>query len=93
MNERKEAWMRIVVGIVSGIVLKIWTFLIAVVTLCHWLYVVFAGKRNKTIAEFSNRWVSFAYSYFRYMTFSTNTRPFPFNNLREEVEKVDFKGK
>ena len=93
MNERKEAWMRIFVGIVSGIIFGIWKLLIVAVTVFHWIYAVFTKKRKKNLAEFSNIWINFAYSYYRYMTFATNDRPFPFNDLRKELEAVDFKKK
>ena len=93
MNERKEAFMRIIVGIVSGVIYGIWKILIVVVSLFHWLYAIFMKKRKKGIAEFCNRWINFAYSYYRYMTFATNNRPFPFNDLKKEIEPVDFKEK
>ena len=91
MSERKEAWMRIVVGIISGIILGLWKVLVEGVSLFHWIYVVFSGKRNKEIAEFCNAWTTQAYRFIRYMTFATNSRPFPFSELGNVLHPVEMK--
>ena len=54
MSERKEAWMRLVVAVVSGIIVGLWKFLVVILTIFHWFYVVFFGRRNRAIAEFCN---------------------------------------
>lgn len=91
MSERKEAWMRIVVGIISGIILAIWKLLMEVLSIFHWIYVIFAGKRSEVIAEFANVWTTQAYRFVRYMTFTTNSRPFPFSNLGKVLHPVEMK--
>ncbi len=82
-SERKEAWMRIIVGIISGIILEVWEALIIVLGIIHWLVVVFSGRRDKALADFCEYWNSERYRYYRYMTFVTNERPFPFTNLKK----------
>lgn len=77
-TERKEGWMRLVVGIVSGIVLYFWRYLIAVLAIFGFLVVIFSGKRNRAMAELSEWWNTEAYRFSRYMTFVSNERPFPF---------------
>lgn len=91
MSERKEAWMRIIVGVISGIILGLWKTLIIILSIIHWIYVVFSNKRSKAIAEFSNEWITQAYRFARYMTFTTNTRPFPFSDLGDVLHPVEFK--
>jgi hypothetical protein len=86
-SERKEAWMRIVVLIVSGIILGLWKALIQIITLVNWIIVIFSGKRSKELAEFSEIWNTQVYVYLRYMTFVTNRRPFPFNSLDKSMSK------
>jgi hypothetical protein len=83
MSERKEAWFRIVVGIVSGIILNLWKSLITILGIVNWFIVVFSGKRNKELAEFSEYWNSEIYRYIRYLTFETNERPFPFTSMKK----------
>ena len=88
-KERKEIFMRILIGIVSGIILELWAYVVIVLAIFHWFYVLFTGKRHKEIAKFCNLWVSQSYKYFRYMTFATNHRLFPFTDLGKEIEPID----
>ena len=81
MSERKEAFFRILVLIVSGIVLGIWKGLIQILSLFHWFYVLFKNKRIKKLADFCEIWNSQVYTFFRYMIFLSNQRPFPFKKL------------
>ena len=87
MNERKEAWMRIVVVIVSGIVLSVWKIFIQLLAIINWFITVFSGKRNKEIARMCEIWNTQIYIYIRYLTFVTNERPFPFKNLTKSISK------
>ncbi len=93
MSERIEALMRIVVGIVSGIILGIWKALIQILGIAHWIIVLITGERNKGIADFSETWNSQVYVFLRYMTFVTNERPFPFNPLEKNMTKFEKKVK
>jgi hypothetical protein len=81
MTERKEAWFRILVGIVSGIILHVWKILIGMLAIVNWFIVVFTGKRNRELADFSEYWNTELYKYGRYLTFVSNERPFPFTPM------------
>ena len=81
-SERKEIFMRIIVAIVTGIILSLWRYIIFVLAIVHWFIVLFSGKRNKGIAEFSEYWNTETYRYIRYLTFVTNERPFPFTEMQ-----------
>jgi hypothetical protein len=80
-SERKEAWFRIIVAIVTGIILNVWQGLIAILSIINWFVVIFSGKRNKSLAEFSEYFNTELYKFARYMTFVSNKRPFPFSSL------------
>jgi len=80
-SERKEAWFRILVCIVSGIILSIWKTLVSIIAVVHWFIVVFGGRRDKGLADFCEYWNSEIYRFVRYMTFETNERPFPFSEM------------
>lgn len=82
-SEREEAWFRIIVLIVSGIVLAIWRYLVFVLLIVNWFITVFSGKRNKELADFSEYWNTELYKFMRYMTFVSNKRPFPFTNMQK----------
>jgi len=81
LSERKEAWFRIIIAIVSGIILSIWKAFIQILAIINWLVTVFSGKRNKGMAELCEYWNTEIYKYIRYLTFVTNERPFPFSNV------------
>jgi len=80
-NERKEAWLRIIVAIISGIILAVWRYLIYVFAIISWFIVVFSGKRNMELAMFSEYFNTELYKYLRYLTFVSNKRPFPFSDM------------
>ena len=87
-KERKEAWMRILVAIVSGIILKFWGVVVGIVAVINWIIAVFAGKRNKSLAEFCEPWNTEMYKYTRYLTGVCNKRPFPFSDV-ERMSKYE----
>jgi hypothetical protein len=82
LTERKEAWLRILVGIISCIILRIWGIAVGVVTIVHWFIVVFSGKRKESLAGFCEYWNTETYKFFRYLTFVSNKRPFPFSSMK-----------
>ena len=91
MGERGEALLRIVVGIISGLIIGLWKVIVQFVVIIHWLYALVTGTRHQGMADFCNRWVTYVYRYLRYMTFATNKRPFPFNDFGQDIEKVEIK--
>lgn len=88
-KERKEAWMRIIVLIVSGIVLGVWRYFIIVLGIINFFYAVFKAKRMKNLAEMSEVWNTQWYVFQRYMIFESNFRPFPFTKLQKNMSKFE----
>ena len=88
LTERQEGWFRIIVLIVSGIILELWTYLIAALLIVNWLVTIFSGNRNRDIADLCEYWNTEAYKFVRYMTFVSNKRPFPFSNV-ERLSKFE----
>ncbi len=86
MSERKEAFFRLLVLIVSGIVLWLWAYLACALIIINWLIAVIWNKRNKDIAEFTEYWNTESYKFYRYISGVTNQRPFPFTNV-EKISK------
>lgn len=81
-EEKKEAWFRILVAIISGIILGVWKIVIIILLIVNWFIVVFKGKRNRKMANFSEYWNTEIYKFCRYLTFVSNKRPFPFSELQ-----------
>jgi hypothetical protein len=80
-GERKEAWFRIIVAIISGIILNVWRSIIEALAIIGWFIVIFTGKRNRDLAWFCEYWNTEMYKYNRYLTFVSNKRPFPFSKM------------
>lgn len=87
--ERKEAWMRIPIGIVSGIIVYVWAYLIGLFFIINLVYKIFTGEKIKELSEMSETWNTQNYHFARYMTFCSNKRPFPFEKLKKEISKVE----
>ncbi|PIO08384.1 hypothetical protein COU59_02070 [Candidatus Pacearchaeota archaeon CG10_big_fil_rev_8_21_14_0_10_34_12] len=91
MSERKEAFLRILIGIISLIILEIWRWLVYVFILVNFFYTIFSGKRHREIAEMSEFWNTQWYIFQRYIIFQSNRRPFPFGHLEKSISRHDLK--
>lgn len=87
MDERKEALMRIVVLLISGIILIAWRYLVFVLMIFNFIFVLFTKKRIKDFSDMCEVWNTQWYVFQRYMLFVTNDRPFPFNKLEKSMSK------
>lgn len=85
--ERREAWMRIPVFIISGIILAVWRYLIYVFAIINFINTIFTGRRIKDISDMSEIWNTQLYIFFRYITFVCNVRPFPFEKLTKNFSE------
>jgi len=81
-NKRAEniLW-RLLVFIISGIVLDIWGYVVFIMLLVNWFVVIFSKKRNTDIGIFCNYWAAEIKRFVRYLSFETEEKPFPFNEL------------
>ncbi len=87
MEERNEALMRIVVGIVSGIIIGLWKGLTQFLGIINFFITIFKNKRHDQIANFCEMFNTQLYTFWKYMTFVSNKRPFPFNPLEKNFSK------
>jgi sorbitol-specific phosphotransferase system component IIC len=88
-DERTEAFMRILVGIISGLILGIWKALVQILAIVNWFIAIITAKRNKDLANFCEMWNTQVYIFLRYMTFVSNKRPFPFSPLEKSLSKFE----
>jgi hypothetical protein len=89
MGERIEAILRIPLAFLYGVIAGIWGFVAGVATVIHWFYTIVAGKRHKGIAGFTNRYITYLYTVYRYLWLTTNERAWPFGERGpSELEPV-----
>lgn len=81
--------MRIVIGIVSGVVLGFWRVLVGVLVVVNLFITLTTNKRNKEIADFCEIWNTQVYVFLKYMTFVSNERPFPFKGMTKNLSKFE----
>jgi len=86
-EERKEALIRILVMIVSGIILGFWRIFIYVLILTNLIYTLIAGKRLRDLAVLSETWNTQWYTFQKYIIFLDNRRPFPFGKLEKNMDQ------
>ena len=70
-RERQEAWMRLVVLVVTGIIVGVWAYLTYALMIIHWLIMVFSGRRNKDLADFIEYW-NIAFRKFFFASFNVD---------------------
>ncbi len=88
-HERSEALMRIVVGIISGIIFYFWSYVIIAFTIFNFLFTLIKGERSKEVAGLCEVYNTQIYTFYRYMTFVSNRRPFPFDKLEKDISKFE----
>jgi len=84
-SERTEALMRIVVGIVSGVIFYVWGFFIFCFAIAQLVIVLVEGKKNKDLLKMSGVYLIQLYTFVKYITFISNERPFPFEDLKKSI--------
>ncbi len=84
----KDTLMRLPVLIVSGITFYAWGCLIAVFFIINFFHVLFTKKRIDDLSKMSETWNTHQYYFFRYITFSTNELPFPFSEIKKDLNKA-----
>jgi len=80
---KKELWMRIPVFILSGFILYVWGFFVLIFSLVQLVVLLTEGKKEKEFSHISSMFSNQIYIFFKYLTFLSNERPFPFRKLKK----------
>ncbi len=73
----KNTWLRLLSMIVMAVGWSIAVFITVAVVVINFLYVLFTGKTNSRLTGLGQSLASYLYQIVRFMTFNTDTRPFP----------------
>jgi uncharacterized protein YqhQ len=85
----KSTWLRLLFMVVIGVTWSIAVFVTGAVIIVNFFYVLFTGKSNNKLTEFGQSLATYLYQVARYMTFNTETRPFPIDEDWPAGEKRD----
>lgn len=76
---RKSTWLRLVFIVVFAVAWWIAELVLTAVVVVQFLWVLFNGEPNERLRAFGQSLARYAYQLFRYMTFNSDARPFPFD--------------
>jgi len=82
MKDKKDIWMRIPIFIVSGAILHVWAFFILIFSLVQLVLLLLGNKKEKELSKMSSMFCDQAYCFFRYITFMSEEKPFPFGQIK-----------
>ena len=73
----KSTWLRLLFMGVMAIAWSIAGFVTCAVVVMNFFYVLFTGASNARLTEFGQSLANYLYQIVRFLTFNTETRPFP----------------
>ncbi|MDE1851318.1 MAG: DUF4389 domain-containing protein [Candidatus Micrarchaeota archaeon] len=71
---RLELFVRILWGIVSGIVLWVFSIIAGICLMVHWIYILILGKRSKTLNNVVRAYFYYSTKYRAYLSLLTDER-------------------
>jgi len=84
----RNVWMRGLYMLLFLIAYSVAELVIGVVAIFQFVVVLFTGRANKNALELGNNLSTYVYQVFRFQTFNTETKPYPFSDWpREAVEE------
>ncbi|VVB83512.1 Uncharacterised protein [uncultured archaeon] len=82
MKRKKSVWMRIPIFIVSGAILHIWGFFACIFALVQMILMLAGKKKEKELLRINAMFSSQIYIFFKYISFLSEKKPFPFGKKR-----------
>ena len=80
VSEKPEnIWMRGVYILLFGFIYSAAEVVMIAVIVLQFLFILFTQKKNEKVLEFGADLSQFLYLIFRYLTFNSDKRPFPFD--------------
>ncbi|MFQ5518361.1 MAG: DUF4389 domain-containing protein [Mariprofundus sp.] len=74
-------WLRLVFMLVFAVVFMATRVVLVVVIAVQFLWVLFTREKNDKLLDFGSRLATFIYQIYRYLTFNSEKRPFPFDDF------------
>jgi len=75
-----NVWMRLLFMLLFGVIYTATRFVLVVVVVLQFMWVLFTADKNRHLLSFGNQLSTFVYQIYRYLTFNTEHRPFPFSD-------------
>ncbi len=75
-----NVWMRLLFMLLFGAIYAVTRFVLIVVVILQFMWVLFTADKNRPLLSFGHQLSTFVYQIYRYLTFNTEHRPFPFSD-------------
>jgi len=83
-NLKSEAfWLRLVFMLLTLVLVKIAAYILVLLVVAQFFYRLFSESSQQTILEFSNSTGRFILQSYRFLSYQTESKPFPFNDWPE----------
>ncbi|TLS77096.1 DUF4389 domain-containing protein [Mariprofundus erugo] len=79
-------WMRLLFMALFGIIYTVSRFVLLIVVVAQFLWLLITGNTNPRLISFGGQLATFVYQILRYLTFNSETRPFPFADWPDDAE-------
>lgn len=74
-----STWLRLLFMVVLAFIYGVAEVVVGAVVVLQFLWLLFTGAKNPRLLEFGQSLSTYLYEIVRYLTFNTETRPFPFD--------------
>lgn len=81
---RRSVWVRALFMVLFAIAYSVAELLVWVVAIVQFFIVLFSGRANERLLQFGNNLSAYAWQVLRFVTFNTETQPFPFTEWPDE---------
>jgi len=82
-------WMRLIFMLLFALIFCISRVIIGAVIVVQFLWVLFTGSKNDPLLSFGSQLATFIYQVYRYLSFNTEKRPFPFDDFPSSQALLD----
>lgn len=83
-----NVWTRLLFMALFGIVYAVSRFVLLAVVIVQCLWLLITGHTNERLLAFGAQMATFVYQILRYLTFNSDTRPFPFSDWPDEQSLI-----
>jgi len=82
-------WLRLVFMLLFAVVFAATRVVLVAVIAVQFLWVLFTANRNEKLLSFGSQLATFLYQIYRYLSFNTEKRPFPFDDFPSDEALQD----
>ncbi len=86
---RAKIGVRLLYTILFLVILNVMNFIIPLISLMQFVILLLTKNYSEPLRSFSNKASAYVYRLTRYVTLNENTKPFPFMDFPNEMERPD----